>query len=151
MSRISRSRRSEEGRTSERRSSALTPDLEELLRPHESVRQVFYEQAKRPFEAAAWELAPGVPRRALSARERLGRLWSTVYPVSLAKHAVRRSEAVPRWLQLRSLWMQAPSRVRFCVRRKQRKEVLFALGRAGYSGSARKMHWRRNASSQYSC
>lgn len=44
-----------------------------------------------------------------------------------------------------------PSRVAFCVRRKQRREVLFALKRAGYSGSARKGHWRRTAYSKYRC
>lgn len=51
----------------------------------------------------------------------------------------------------KQLFMRAPSRVRFCVKRKERREVLFALRRAGYSGSARKRRWYRNASSQYRC
>lgn len=44
-----------------------------------------------------------------------------------------------------------PHRVGFCVRRKQRREVLFALGRAGYGGSAPKRHYRRNMNSNYGC
>lgn len=38
-----------------------------------------------------------------------------------------------------------------CVRRKRRREVLFALGRAGYRGSAPKRHYRRTADSYYRC
>lgn len=45
----------------------------------------------------------------------------------------------------------APKRVLLCVKRKIRKEVLFARNRAGYAGSARKRHWIRNAGSQYGC
>lgn len=56
------------------------------------------------------------------------------------------SPVIPRSLPFRS-----PQRVHRCVRRKQRRETLFALRRAGYSGSAPKRHYRRNAFSNYSC
>lgn len=46
---------------------------------------------------------------------------------------------------------EMPSRVAFCVRRKQRREVLFAKRKAGYSGSVRKSYFRRTISSRYGC
>lgn len=49
------------------------------------------------------------------------------------------------------LRMANPLRVLFCVRRKMRREVLFALRRAGYSGSARKRHYHRSQESKYGC
>lgn len=68
-----------------------------------------------------------------------------------AKHAVRRSEAMrlvsPLW---RVELKRQPMRVRFCVQRKERREVLFALGRAGFSGSA-PGRYRRVVSSNYGC
>lgn len=46
---------------------------------------------------------------------------------------------------------ELPSRVRFCIERKQRREALFAFGRAGYSGSVKKRSYRRSSSSKYGC
>lgn len=43
-----------------------------------------------------------------------------------------------------------PSRVGFCMRRKARREVLFALKRAGFRGSA-SGSYRRNMFSRYGC
>lgn len=69
-----------------------------------------------------------------------------------AKHAVRRSKAmlldVPTW---RVALNRMPSRVRFCVQRGLRREVLFALARAGYSGSAPKREYKRTVNSNYGC
>lgn len=48
------------------------------------------------------------------------------------------------------LLMRAPSRVKFCVDRKARREVLFAFKRAGYRGSAPRSY-KRTEDSQYSC
>lgn len=56
-----------------------------------------------------------------------------------------------QYAAMRLLRMLIPLRVRFCVSRNQRREVLFAKRLAGYSGSARKRHWYRNQNSQYSC
>lgn len=44
-----------------------------------------------------------------------------------------------------------PSRVKFCVQRKRRREVLFAFGRAGFRGSAPKRSYRRTVNSNYGC
>lgn len=49
------------------------------------------------------------------------------------------------------LRIRVPTRVKFCVARKQRREVLFAMERAGYSGSAPKRHYRRNEDSNWRC
>lgn len=38
-----------------------------------------------------------------------------------------------------------------CRDRDKRREVLFAMNKAGYSGSAAKRHYRRTIESQYSC
>lgn len=46
--------------------------------------------------------------------------------------------------------MRVPARVRFCVERKQRREVLFARGVAG-RGGGRHGSYRRTANSYYSC
>lgn len=49
------------------------------------------------------------------------------------------------------LQVRAPSRARFCLQRKQRKEVLFAYGVAGRRGVGRGKRWNRNANSQWRC
>lgn len=51
---------------------------------------------------------------------------------------------------LSQLAMRVPRHVLFCVRRKSRREVLFAYRRAGFSGSAPR-RYRRTAESRYSC
>lgn len=56
-----------------------------------------------------------------------------------------------RYSSLRVLQMRVPARVDFCIRRKKRREVLFAFRRAGFRGSAGKRFWRRSSSSSYSC
>lgn len=48
-----------------------------------------------------------------------------------------------------SLPVRSPSKLSFCVRRKQRREVLFALNRSGRHGRGRS--YRRTQNSQYSC
>lgn len=50
-----------------------------------------------------------------------------------------------------ALQMQRPGRVGFCVRRKQRREFLFAAGVAGSRGVGRGRSWRRTAESSYRC
>lgn len=54
---------------------------------------------------------------------------------------------------LRKLKMLAPKRVLFCIRRKVRREVLFALRRAGFRGSGpgKGGRYRRTQDSQYRC
>jgi len=52
-------------------------------------------------------------------------------------------------LRLGSLAM--PTESTPCKKRSDRREVLFALHRAGYSGSAKKRYFRRTIESQFSC
>lgn len=54
-------------------------------------------------------------------------------------------------LASRVLRVTAPKKVLFCVSRKTRRQVLFAKGRAGFSGSVKKRFFRRDSSSQYRC
>lgn len=122
---------------------------------HESVRQALPEARREAQLRMSRLVAPGVPIRAVERREWPGRLFRArgIPSFSPAKHAVRRSKAVSVWHQLRSLWMRAPSRVRFCVQRKERKEVLFAYRKIGFSGSSpgRFNRYRRTENSAYGC
>lgn len=70
-----------------------------------------------------------------------------VVPAAKAALPWRRS----KYSALRELAMRAPSRTRFCIQRKARRQVLFALRRAGYAGSAKARTWRRTSNSQYAC
>lgn len=105
-----------------------------LLLPltHESVRRL------RPLPVP--ELAEPFPRSRLPlSRPRV------FYSPSLARSAVR---ARHQYAFLRSLPL-LPRRTRICIRRKVRREVLFALdlhGRHGAGGS-----YNRTQDSQYSC
>lgn len=62
-------------------------------------------------------------------------------------------EPAPRAPRRRAMPLQfpIPERVLLCVRRKERRRALFAFGRAGFSGSARKRHWKRNQFSNWRC
>lgn len=84
----------------------------------------------------------------------------SVYPWSPSRPL--RSAMVSPYSQLRGarvlpahlanqLSVKIPDRVKFCVQRKERRETLFALNRAGYSGSAKKRFWNRKKSSQWRC
>lgn len=65
------------------------------------------------------------------------------------RRSISRSSTPP--LAKQPLFVRVPLRVGFCVRRKARREVLFALRRAGYGGSAPKRHYRRTQDSQWRC
>lgn len=66
----------------------------------------------------------------------------------------RKLKALPTSRQFRSLKaLHTPEayRAKHCLDRKQRREVLFAYGRAGLSGKQIGKRYRRTASSSYSC
>lgn len=108
----------------------------------------------RDFETHSGTLRRGRPVYRVDADLVSPRFAVSISPVK-ARFGVRASESPYAKQILRSLsWLPSvhiPSRVMFCVRRKQRREVLFALNRAGYSGSARKSKWRRSITSKYGC
>lgn len=54
---------------------------------------------------------------------------------------------------LKGLYLRSPWKVHFCVQRKQRKEVLFALRKVGFRGSSPGSGggYRRGGDSSYSC
>lgn len=87
-----------------------------------------------------------------SLRENAERLPTYYLPISRpAKRAFRRENPRARLASVSFRVSELPSRVRFCVVRKQRREVLFAIRKAGYSGSAPKRSYFRSASSKYGC
>lgn len=59
--------------------------------------------------------------------------------------------AVSQYSAMNLLQAIAPAKVRYCVQRKQRREVLFARRKAGYAGSAPKRRYRRTQSSLWRC
>lgn len=124
-----------------------------------------------PIPSAAY--APAFRRnagRAVYGLERRARF--ALSPLSLLKRGFqigllqRRRRAEPDRLRKRALLSKEPFRrmmfdvprsVAVCVKRKQRKEVLFAYRKAGYAGSGRgrwnglRRSYRRTTESQYSC
>lgn len=120
--------------------------------PHSTDRDLGRSGTLRPYADTLF-LHPGVPG---------------VYPARPVRFVVHSSVVVrkgPRPTKpmlgplSRSYFLTGdlPSRVRFCVQRKQRREVLFAYRKAGYSGSGRgrwngfRRSYRRFASSGYAC
>lgn len=89
---------------------------------------------------------PGATYRIETALARYGLRPRQTYP--LAERLLHRSQG---YAMLRQLQIKAPLRVKFCRQRKERREVLFAFNRAGFSGSAPKRHYRRTQDSQYGC
>lgn len=60
----------------------------------------------------------------------------------------QRATYVKRYSTLRTLQMQAPNRVAFCIARKQRREIIFATRKNGRNGGR---FYKRTATSQYRC
>lgn len=104
-------------------------DIEHGLSYSPALPAVYQERGSRG-RMPAWSLTPSLfyPAEQPLARPRVGRVFS--------------------WLPFLN---RMPMRVKFCVQRKVRRQVLFAFRRAGYSGSARKAHWNRSANSNYGC
>lgn len=134
MSRRSRSRYRRAGEARYSSSAAMA-----LPRTHEGVRRY------SPWAMSAPSLA-----QAQGVWRRLAR--PTLFPVPLAKPAVGRLSS-GRYSPLSVLRMRVPTRVRFCVQRRTRREVIFALGVGGSRGSAGGRHgtYRRNGNSAFRC
>lgn len=91
---------------------------------------------KRPSEAV-------YPRRPLRVYAFRGSTFSPAKPRSVIGRVFTPRLSVSELRDVRA--------ARFCVGRKERREVLFALKRAGFSGSAPKRHYRRTSKSQWRC
>lgn len=104
----------------------------------------------RDFEASVYALPLPTVYRGREPRRLARSAMFAITPSFPAKQALvgrRFGRVSPLGVTLNRM----PSRVRFCVQRGQRREVLFALGRAGYRGSAPKRSYRRSANSNYGC
>jgi len=77
----------------------------------------------------------------------IGEAWVRALSVPSLRRRSRRTQQT----KLSALSVRVPTRVKFCLQRKQRREVLFAFRRAGYGGSAPKRSYRRTQNSQYRC
>lgn len=78
----------------------------------------------------------------------LGRGLSVYYPPYGPRRVVGSQRLYSSW---DTLQIRVPRKAVFCVRRKSRREVLFALRRAGFRGSAPKRHYRRSQDSLWRC
>lgn len=143
MSRFTRiKRRGEQFSNSNRR---LPPTQERVLRTL-GLRELFSPLADRrprgiglPLQDVPRTWGPEAPQR-INVRRLSPRP---------AKPAVSYHKSMVRGIN--SLFMRVPTRVSFCVRRKQRREVLFARNVAGRRGVGYGKHWRRTQDSQYTC
>lgn len=108
--------------------------------------------ARRDFRKGVWGEPPWRPTASILRHRVQSSLRSVIAPpVSIAKPVFRRPVRV-------AIPIRIPTRVKFCTRRKERREVLFALDRAGYRGSGpgRSRHpdeprYRRTEESNYTC
>lgn len=117
-----------------------------LPRAQERVLRIAQGLAPRELELDRQPFGPVYPR----ARDRLDLIPRRLHrSPRVARPARLRNSVV--FQSLHKLQMRAPSRVLFCLRRKQRKEVLFARGVAGRRGVGRGRRWRRTGDSAYSC
>lgn len=118
--------------------------LARLPRAHENVlRSILGLATQTPTRGAARPVRAVYP----GARRELPKL-------AVSRAALTQSPAKPTRLKrppLYQLNIQAPSRVKFCVRRKIRREVMFARNMAGRRGIGRGKTWRRSENSNYSC
>lgn len=148
MSRIARHRRDERQRYAFAPSAAYFPASRRLLRGgRTSDASLLFDGAEAFRQERAPQWAAVYPRRPLRS--------SPVAPFRFSARAARplqfRFGVAEHFASPRTLPLKVPSRVRFCVQRKERRQVLFALERAGYRGSAPKRHYQRTQESQYRC
>lgn len=123
------------------RSTNAHPALPPESRSQRLVTQLAeYLSGFQPKPQAAEAVYPMLPRRR-----------SRFYTFSPAKH--ERSEFNRRVFgpSLTGLTARAPAKVRFCLQRKARREVLFALRRAGFRGSTGRTKYVRRESSNWRC
>lgn len=148
------------GRRSRSRREQIARRIADAVVPYEAIRGEIYSLS------TGEALPPDISRRQHRGTPDIwfslnrGVPGGSVYPWSpqrrLAIHTVspfRSAAALRRSLDpaLTRLQIRVPARVKFCQQRKVRREVLFAMRRAGYSGSAKKRYWRRSQNSQYRC
>lgn len=141
------------GRTSKvlRRSGELIVEnsSRRLPRAQERVRQALL---GRPVEEALHLF--GRPSRAVYPRVVRGLSVShkALYRSNRARRPLpKRAKHVDPFLGFNSLVIRVPTRVKFCLRRKFRREVLFARDVAGHRGIGRGKRWIRSENSNYRC
>lgn len=96
---------------------------------------------------AAWSSGDALPGPALQ----YGRAPGTRLPAKQVFQRLHEQRQRKLWREINLLRFYAPAAVKACEQRKRRREVLFARRKAGFSGSARKLHWRRTSYSSYRC
>lgn len=130
-------------------SGATIPSLPEV--PRGGVRRLLdFDEPEKSLLSQNWPgYGAGEPHVSLRrpAVVRVGRApGRSTRPIPLLQ-ALRRADS---WRAFRQLRVAQPGRDALCVRRLQRKQVLFAKGVAGRSGSA-PGPYRRNQFSSWSC
>lgn len=128
----------------------FSPNRPERLPPPQSVRvrrNVVDDYTPSYLRLSAFQ--PVVHRQVFTLAQLRPRVFSPVSPPPVPRYGRRLNFG--KYSALRQLAVKLPSRVKFCLDRRERREVLFAKRLAGYSGSARKRYWNRSQNSQYSC
>lgn len=143
MSRLSRRRSKRPGE------SVVVDSNRRLPRAHESVRRFLFEELQGSDRSVGGVLR-GLAPLSVAQRDVGLKQWVGVNRRSPTKRAFSKARY---YNKLGALAIAAPSRVQFCVRRKVRREVLFAIRKVGRSGSSpgRYRRYRRTGDSRYSC
>lgn len=130
--------------------AAITPAKRSL--PPGGVRRLLeldaYGQPERIFWAGYGAAQPHVSPQSAVRRSVVLPVFRSAKPLSPLQAQQRNAS----WRAFNVLQIQAPRRVAFCVRRKQRREVLHAYGIAGRRGLVgRGGGYRRTADSHWRC
>lgn len=107
---------------------------------------------ERIFWSGVWG-PPGGPHASPRSAVRSAVAWRPLVKVPRRIRSLQAQQRRADWRAFQLLQVQAPARVRFCVARKMRKQVLFALGVAGRRGSApgRGGRYWRSENSNWRC
>lgn len=105
----------------------------------------------RPSALPALPLAHESVRRFFPVVSRVQRLPKRALHPTLRFPAKRVSRKSVNYRALGALTIRVPERAAFCVRRKVRRQVMFALGVGGSRGMMRGKRFRRTQDSQYRC
>lgn len=138
-----------------RRSALVVPGrrpprrLAELSRAHESVLQ---EHSSRAYDLLHRQHTPTVPAVYHTGRQARNASYRVTFGNVKFLFAKPREARLPsgRGKADKLISLLADPRVLFCVRRRRRREVMFAYNVAG-RGGRRGRRFRRNFSSQFSC
>lgn len=134
------------------RSVSDDPDRSEAFYPSYAGAGVLPVYGFSPFADSSDEtMWPVFPTGVSSWGSVYPRQWNPSRPLARSRVTGFKFGARAGYRYMPALQIRVPARAYFCVQRKVRRRALFAMGRAGYSGSVKKRYYRRTANSHWRC